>query len=1477
MLIILFLLIQIRNVQVYVAKRAANYLSERLHTRVYIGSVDIQFFKKLVLEDVYIEDLHHDTLLYSKKIKLRIRNIDLKNHKIDIAGIELLNTKTKLIQYIAEDDFNFQFIINSFASDTSKIESNTPWNIKFDELTLINNDFTYRNEHDTLITTGVNYFDLRTSSVNAKIKNIIFDQDTIHANINYLSALEKSGFILEKFRGIATISPLGIQVDNLNIRTPYSLISTDLTFNYSRYRDFKDFNELVSMKAEFDHSLVSMKDIAYFAPALKGLSQRLIVSGKVSGKVNDLRGKKMDILLSGTGTQFIGDVKLKGLPNIEETAIYLNVESLKTNYKDLKQIPIPPFETNKKLDIPISIAKLGNMKFKGTFAGLFNDFYAYGNFSSALGNLSSDLLVSHDDIKNKENYKGKLKSTSFDLGKFLGTDVLGKVTSDVTIDGSGLTLEKIAANLKGTVTSLEFKNYTYKNILIEGDIAKQIFKGKLNVKDDNIDFDFNGNVDFTKELPHLNFISTINKANLGALHFITSAEKINLSTQLSVNVIGNNIDNLIGKITFDNTVYQQGNEVLRLNVLNLLAGLENGQRSIKLSSDFVDARVDGSFKILELPISVEMLLSNYLPSYFDIQTFPKNIQPQKFEFDFLFKKTDDLTRLFAPKITIAPNTLIQGGFESAKNEMILTGNSTKLTFGNLVFKNWDINAGSNENKLKFKTGCERLYLTDSTWLSDFQLNTTTSSDSVNLDLVWDNKTKKKSIGDIKAFLHFQPDNIIFKILPSQFYIADSVWNISKANEVIIDSNRISVNNLFFEHDNQSIGINGIISENKDDQIKLTLNNFNLANLNNYTIPLGLNFKGKVNGESTISDMYHEPLFLSNNNFSSLFVNDNKIGDGSVESIWNSKKEALYMHGSFTLGIVPNILFSGYYYPKKTEDNLDMALNVQALQMQIFVPFVKDYCSDFSGLIAGNMTILGTLKEPKLSGVLNVNAKKIRVNYLNTIYNFSQQIIITNNSFDFDNVVIYDIPYHNKAIVNGKVYHDNFKNFQLDFDIQTYKFMCLNTTEADNSLYYGTAFMSGIVNISGYMDNILIEAKLKTENAALNDKSDKINLISKTEITKLYIPLSSSGEISENSFITFVKKDSSITIKNDYKVQLGGLILNFDLDVTPEAEVQLIFDQRVGDIIKTRGNGNIKLNIDTKGDFKMYGDYVISSGDYLFTLKNIINKKFDIEKGSTIKWNGIPYKADLNLSAIYKARATLTPFLDSVSKKRYPIDVKLLMTGDLMSPDINFNIGLPTVDAGTRQKVLGYIDNDAEMNRQVFSLLILNSFVTPYQLNNSGDKLSNTSEKGSSAAGATTSELLSNQLSNMLRNISNDFDVGVNVRPGDEVSSAEAALALSTQLFNDKLSIDGNLGVNNNNQSANNIVGDVNIDYKLTDDGKLRVKAFNKSNDITNQVISTGPYTQGVGAFYREEFDTIGELFRRYLERIKNGKKKEATN
>jgi len=405
-------------------------------------------------------------------------------------------------------------------------------------------------------------------------------------------------------------------------------------------------------------------------------------------------------------------------------------------------------------------------------------------------------------------------------------------------------------------------------------------------------------------------------------------------------------------------------------------------------------------------------------------------------------------------------------------------------------------------------------------------------------------------------------------------------------------------------------------------------------------------------------------------------------------------------------------------------------------------------------------------------------------------------------------------------------------------------MCLNTTAAPNSMYYGTAFASGLCHIHGPVENIVIDVFAKTERN-----------------TKFYLPLSSSQQVSENTYIKFITKDTlNNKVATPLDVNLNGLELNFDLEVTSDAEVQIIFDSKIGDIIKAKGNGNLKMNINTLGDFNMFGDYIIEKGDYLFTLQNFINKRFDIQKGSQISWTGDPYSATANIDAVYNLRTPLHDLVflaDSSAeyKKRMPVNCMLGMKGNLFNPEISFSIELPGADEKTKNLVSTIINTDAEVNRQMFALLALNRFLPPASLNEFSNINIGTGLE------ATSTELLSNQLSNWLSQISKDFDIGVNYRAGNAMSSDEVEVALSTQLFNDRVSVDGSVGNNGNKQNTSQIVGDVNVELKLTEEGKLRMKFYNKSNAVDMLKINS-PYTQGIGLFYRKEFDNFSELFRK---------------
>ena len=391
-------------------------------------------------------------------------------------------------------------------------------------------------------------------------------------------------------------------------------------------------------------------------------------------------------------------------------------------------------------------------------------------------------------------------------------------------------------------------------------------------------------------------------------------------------------------------------------------------------------------------------------------------------------------------------------------------------------------------------------------------------------------------------------------------------------------------------------------------------------------------------------------------------------------------------------------------------------------------------------------------------------------------------------------------------------------------------------------------MTGITHLYGSPDDIEIEIDAKTN-----------------KDTRIYIPLNKTGDIEKSNFITFINSYETVEIvKEKYDIDLSGIKLNCNLEVTPETDIQIILDPKIGDIIKANGNGNLKLGIDTKGDFNIYGNYTINTGSYLFTLQNVINKKFDLSNGGTIKWNGDPYSATIDINAIYNVKTTLydlllnTPYVDNT--KKIQVQCNMNLSQQLSNPNIRFDIDFPSLDQQTQSVLEALFSTEDEMNKQILSLLVLNRFYTPEYMRSTDPEFEN--KNSSYAVGVTTSELLSNQLSNWLSQISNKFDVGFSYRPGDNITDDEIEFALSTQVFNDKVTINGNLGTNSNQNQDTDIVGDFDVNIKLDQKGKLQMKAFTRSNEYLSDYASRN--TQGVGIFYKEDFNTVGELFRKYI-------------
>jgi hypothetical protein len=478
------------------------------------------------------------------------------------------------------------------------------------------------------------------------------------------------------------------------------------------------------------------------------------------------------------------------------------------------------------------------------------------------------------------------------------------------------------------------------------------------------------------------------------------------------------------------------------------------------------------------------------------------------------------------------------------------------------------------------------------------------------------------------------------------------------------------------------------------------------------------------------------------------------------------------------------------------------------------------------------------------GKVNIKDGKIGIDYTKVDYSINQPVEFSDDSIVFRKITLKDRE-NNTALLDGYITHKMFNHLKYNIRLKTNRLEALKTTAGDNSIFYGDAHCSGDALFAGSGDKLKLDLNLRT-----------------LEGTQIVIPLETPASVAENDFIRFITPDTLLNkipalVK---KEESGTFDMNMNLIATPAAKIQILFNSTLADAITGQGNGNFRMVYDHLGNFNMYGNYTIYKGDYLFTLQNVIGKKFKLEEGGTITWNGDPYEAIVDLNAVYNLKASIKNLLvDSYkneSSGRIPVECKINLSHKLLNPVLKFDILFPTADERTRDELQQFISTQDDVNRQMLTLMLLGQFYTPEYIRGRNDNQSNTG----SLVGATTSEMLSNQLSNWLSQISTNFDVGFNYRPGDQVNTNQMEFALSTQIFDDRVTINGNIGNNSSlqNNNTNSVVGEIEVFIKLIKSGKLELKMYNRANtDIT---YDTAPYKQGVGFSYRESFNSFKDLF-----------------
>ncbi|MBX7053143.1 MAG: translocation/assembly module TamB domain-containing protein [Flavobacteriales bacterium] len=1438
-------------VQTWVSQRVASYLSEELGAKVTIGRVEIDLWAKLSITDLYVEDQKQDTLAFIPKLTVNSYSYDKVSGKIFADDIELDSPFFNLVRHQGDTFLNHKFILDYIGESSDSSQTL----VYIDHLKLVNGRFNYNNENRAFREVyGIDWNHLGATGLNLDVSKFSIVGDSIHAMINTLTGREKTGFGIQNLRTELFLVGGETRLMDADIATDHSAIQGDMVFFFKSLDDFDDFEHIVKMNHQFDRAEIDMNELAYFSSDLHGFQKKVKLTGQVKGLVSNLKGRNIEIEYD-ENTRFKGNFDMEGLPEIDETFISLDIKSLTSNKTELDRIQLPPYDSLHYLQTPENFAYLGSIEYKGNFTGFINDFVSYGTIHTAIGKVRTDLSLKEDPSIRDYRYTGGLALEQFNLGKFYSSETLGAMSCDLNIEGTGLELKKVDASVKGDITQLTLNHYDYTGIKLDGVFKHHAFSGIVSIDDPNVTMDFNGSLDFTKKDPVLAFDARIQNLNLKAVHILENYNYSSVSGDVSVRSEGFEFDKFRGEVLVEDLTYCAGDNEYNLNLLELTS-TRDGMPKMTLNSDIAAAEIEGDFEISEIGNSLLDIVSKFIPS-FDPPV--RSHKSQQFNMDVRIFDLSQITEVYAPDLKIADNSLIHIQMDEPQSyfEVLLVSDS--IQYGSNRANALTLDVRRPDESFYITAASDQINTSTGISFADLALDARTEKDTMYTSFAWGNTASQHS-GDVNGKLTIRDyDKYDFTFNTSSVKVLDQNWQFKELGKISMDSSLFTIQNFMVYSGNQQISASGVISHTPTDLLSMDIKNFDLSNVNPFT-GSDTKFYGVVNGTANIRDAYQDMIFSNNIRLDNFKLNEYHIGNLDLISAWDQARHQLRIDGKLEKDLQADnqiskytpLSFAGYYRPRDKVSPLDISATIQDLDLSFINAFLEPGILDISGYTSGTMIITGKPEAPQMRADALLKDASIFVNYLNTRYYIEEEIGVYPDMFTFDHIRIHDQE-GKKGFLTGQMLHNNFGDWNFDLSIDAEEpMLVLNTNEELNSLYYGKAYSTGNVNIYGYEDKLEFDIALKSEKG-----------------TTLAMPMGNTDEQTFDSFIQFVNANDTI---EDAPLNLSGIKLNMSMEITPDAEFQIIFDQSVGDVMRGTGKGHINMEINNLSTFNMYGTVELLSGNYLFTLKNLINKDFDIKPGGTINWFGDPFAAELDIDAIYKVSASLydlIPDPNYQNGQRVPINLVMHLNGRMFSPGIEFSIALPNVDQVTRSRVDAIISTEQERNRQAFALLVLRRFVSPPNVA--------AVHNNTNALAANGTELLSSQISNWLSQISDDFNLGFNYSPGDDISNEEIALALSTQLFNERLSLSSNLGVSRNtsqtntSQNTTNLIGDIRIEYKITSDGKIRLVVYNESNDFRMAYTQQSPYTQGVGVIYREDFDTFDEFLQGFKNLLKRDK------
>jgi len=1460
-LLLVFVLLLIPAVQTFVAKQVADYFSNELHAKVTIETISISPSLNVNLNNVYISDQHYNPMIASEKIIVTVDDLSPLKKQILVKKLQLISPEFYLKKYAMDSTMNLTFFTSYFSTNDTITKKNK-WKISTKNIEIKGAKFSYNNYHKAPIKKGsrLDFNHLNLSKINGAFSGFLFSNDTVKMRIDDFSVIDSSGLWVKKLSCNFLYRGGEIKTENLELETRNSKLLANVSLKYTDITDFRDFANKIKLKARFFNSIINTNELSYFI-AKNPLGENVIrLKANVDGVLNNIQVNDLNIQY-GRNTNIKGYANLQNLTQIKKIEIDSKIESLTTNIQDIESFNL---RDHRKISIPNQLSGISSLKVKGKFKGGVDNFKTNLQLNSSVGNALVDL--NYYTQNRLISYELKIESDGLNVEPIVPNSGLKKVALNTTFIGSGFTLNKLNVNISGNIDYIEYKNYKFENSKIDGKYVDKVFFGHVLINDPMLMLDFNGTIDYSNKTPVYQFIADVEHAQLTQLQLVNRDPSSTLTTHLNATIKGDKFDDFIGQIVLFDTRYSEKNIDYKINSIDLTSELDQlGYRSIILRSDWIDFTTNGRFEFSDLSSSFSYILKRYLPSYAPekmglsnlISITNKTPSPSSktthnerrfLSFDIDVKESDPITALFVPKLRAKGKTSCSGFLNTITQRIDFDLSSDSLLIGGIGFSDVNIKGSSKDSVLNIWADCKDFVWSkkDTFMFSNIHLASQLKNDNLSYSVGWNSNRNYKQQSLINGDLVFGKSPIISgSIASALIYVNDSIWNIAPDNKFFLNKGQFNISNLICYSNDKKILIDGIASHDQNDILVIKLVNFNLSDADRWANNRQFDLDGIVNGKVELSQLFDKFSIIINLKVLGVGVNGQKVGNANVVSAWDDRKKGLFVNIDAlyrgNIGENKPVTIQGYFYPHN--QTLDMDAEIINLKLKIIEPYLKTIFYRLDGLASGKLKIIGTINRPQVAGKVKLMRTMVGVNYLNTEYTINQEVELQKNRIIFDSTTAYDTR-NQIGIINGWVTHEDYKNFKLDISIKMLNLMAMNTTRTMNEMFFGKAFGTGMVRIYGAAPNIQIDAQVETN-----------------ENTDISVPINFNTVVDKSSYINFVSNKTKDTVSSKNSFIDMGLAMNFLFNVTPNATFHVFLDPSTGGSLHGAGNGSIRMNVNTKGDFSMFGTFVVSKGEYQLKLKDVFTKEFVIEEGGTVQWNGDPKDADIEIRAkrtINNVSIASVLNVDTTSSNSYNRKMKVVsvvkLTGKLMNPTVKFSIELPGADNTTQNMFYNMIDttNDQNMIRQTFSLLVLSKLepaTNPY------------GAIVSEGLGMTSMELFSNQLSNYLSQVTGNLNVAFSYKTADQVTTEELQIAVSKTLFNDRVTIEGSMSAGGQNkyvQNPNSVVGDVIVEVKLTPDGRWRSKVYNIAN--TNEyTYQNAPYVQGLGFVYRVDFNKLTEL------------------